>query len=420
MNDSTKMYSTNRSICLSAPAPSERPAPSFVTAQDGCIYRPAERIGRGGEGSVYLVQEHPELVLKLYHRPAPHIEAKLSALIGMQLPCRVEGRFLAAVPQQIVRDTDGRVSGFLMPRLGECKPLYEVRRMLYHEASPAASRSPFLRAANWRTAIAIAYNLCFAVDCFHRRGLVLGDLNDWNISVQADNTVVFFDLDSADVIDRSTGAHFPCAVGVADFIAPELQNSLHTAPMNQSTDLFALAVLVFMMLFKGYHPFQFRTLRRDLKSEDIPPPNRAIAEGICPFVRDVPGYTLPQNAPSLELVPVWMQQMFRRVFDYTAETLHESIAQRPSAGEWACALQKLADSGLRICPRNQKHVYSPHLHTCPWCACAPLPAASGTRTRQLHLTACICPQCGRMMQGMFCPYCGNFLPRQSTGFSFRP
>ena len=97
----------NPSISLSAPPPPERPAPAFVAGQDGRRYRPAERIGRGGEGSVYLVQEHPELALKLYHQPAPRIEAKLSALIGMQLPCRAEG-FLAAVPQQILYDADGR------------------------------------------------------------------------------------------------------------------------------------------------------------------------------------------------------------------------------------------------------------------------------------------------------------------------
>ena len=398
----------NPSISLSAPPPPERPAPAFVAGQDGRRYRPAERIGRGGEGSVYLVQEHPELALKLYHQPAPRIEAKLSALIGMQLPCRAEG-FLAAVPQQIVYDADGRACGFLMPRIGACRPLYQVQRMLYGEA--AASRTSFLRSSGWRTAAAIAANLCSAVDCFHRRGLVLGDLNNCNISVQADNTVVFFDLDSADVTDPQTGARFPCTVGFPDFLAPELQGGLDAVSMSRSTDCFSLAVLVFMLLFKNYHPFHFRTLRRDLPSDDIPSPDRAIAEGICPFVRQVPGYALPQDAPALELVPAGIQQLFRRAFGYTAETLPDSIPLRPSAGEWARALRELAGSDLRVCPRDREHVYPLHLSACPWCACTP-PSDPAAQVG-LQPAASVCPHCGQPMLGMFCTHCGRFLPRPS-------
>ena len=113
-----------------------------------------------------------------------------------------------------------------------------------------------------------AYNLCAAIDTIHSAGQVSGDLNPRNICINLDGNdkdvyhVTLVDADSYHFVTE--GTIYRCEVGLADYLAPEIQQkisgdiTLKNAPLptfTRETDLFALAVHVFSLLMNGSHPF---------------------------------------------------------------------------------------------------------------------------------------------------------------------
>src|SRR5262249_54482282 len=108
--------------------------------------------------------------------------------------------------------------------------------------------------ADWRFLLHTATNLAKAVACVHKEGCVVGDLNPNNAVVSAEGTVKLIDCDSIQVTIRDRT--YSCPVGVPLFTAPELQGKpLRGVIRTQEQDNFALAVLVFHLLFLGRHPF---------------------------------------------------------------------------------------------------------------------------------------------------------------------
>ena len=84
------------------------------------------------------------------------------------------------------------------------------------------------------------------------------------------------------------------------------------------------------------------------------------------------------TAPRIEILPPEIRRLMQRSFveGYTRPAL------RPSAEEWAAALEK-AEAGLVQCRQVASHWYARHLRRCPWCEASqprvqsPLPALRG-------------------------------------------
>lgn len=123
----------------------------------------------------------------------------------------------------------------------------------------------------------------------HSRGIIVGDLNQSNIMVDRKGDVFIVDADSFDITDPKNRMHFPCTVGQTEVLAPELQvcNNLTfpNAKFTKNSDVFSLAILVFRLLFSGFHPFAgVLTEGSHLSSSGISE-HSEIINGNCAYVR---------------------------------------------------------------------------------------------------------------------------------------
>jgi DNA-binding helix-hairpin-helix protein with protein kinase domain len=325
-------------------------AKSFISSTGETI-QVGRELGRGGEGSVFELMPDSPLVAKIYHRaPDRKKQEKLSHMSGISSPKLLK---YVAWPQATIRERNGGpVVGYLMPKVSKRAPI----QMLY---SPAHRRQDHPNAA-WNFLIHIARNVAAAFEVLHADGHILGDVNQGNVMVAADSTVVLIDSDSFQV--NANGTIHYCEVGVSHFTPPELQGVSSFAGFRRTTnhDNFGLALLIFHVLFGGRHPYSGVPLRNgvgDALETDI-------KEFRYAYARDAKsrGISAPPRSIPLSMLPDNVERMFHAAFIENGST-----GLRPTAQQWVSALDQLRN-GLRTCPTSKVHVFSTHLNHCPWCA----------------------------------------------------
>ena len=320
---------------------------SFIGSRSGLAYTLGQQIGAGGNGVVYTISRRPELVAKVQKQPLSQTDiAKLEALIRGATP---ELLSVAAWPMDGLKSTTGQVVGFVMPRLLDARPLYE----LY---SPR-SRVQHFPSADFRFLVHVAANVARLFAAVHKAGFICGDVNHSNILVRQSGTVAAVDCDSFQVGD---GSRFPCLVGTDLFVPPELMGTaLNAGRRTANHDAFGLAVLVFHLLFMGRHPFAGRFLGKG----DMPI-ERAIAE--CRFAYSAEALrtemAAPPFTPPMEVVGQDVRELFERAFHP-----HGRSGGRPTPEQWIDALDSLK-SALLSCRNVPWHHHPQAMGTCPWCA----------------------------------------------------
>ncbi|MBV6457910.1 MAG: hypothetical protein HONBIEJF_01030 [Fimbriimonadaceae bacterium] len=320
---------------------------------DAETYEPHARIGEGGEGRVFSLRSHKDLVLKLYKDLDSNQRLRIEGLVSRQSE---KLRRAAAWPIDFVRDPGGNSAGFVMEYLKDYRPLYSIYQV--------KSRMQTLPDRNFQFMVRVARNLATCVHFVHEDGLVIGDLNESNVMVAANAMVKLIDSDSFQI--DIGGQTILCEVAKAELLAPELHGvRLDTTPRIQNNDLFPLAVLIFQALVFGRHPFAGKPKdHQEVSLED------AIREGHYVFTkrREIP--LDPPAGISLDWLPEEIRELFERAFD-------RSEPLRPSALEWFEALQRL-ESSLVVCDTelardsavttgNAAHVHWSGVDHCPWC-----------------------------------------------------
>ncbi|HEX7002723.1 MAG TPA: hypothetical protein VF168_00860 [Trueperaceae bacterium] len=323
-----------------------------------------EELGRGGEARVHAIRGDGASAVKLYATADAERARKLSAMIARAPldPDRKAGHVSIAWPRELVLADDGRVVGFVMPRV-------DARRYLpLHQLYHPGSRRNRASGISWRYLVRIARNLCGAVAALHDADYVIGDLNESNVLVDDRALVTLVDLDSIQV--TSGLKTFRCNVGKGEYTPPELQGrSFRDTNRKSSSDRFGLAVLVFLLLMEGNHPFA-----GSYRDEGEPP---SLEENIrsrrSPYFgrsRLAP----PLAAPPVELLGSELQSLLRR-------GVLGQPWRRPDPRELKEALGQL-EGELVQCGASATHVYPGHLDSCPWCERAallgrdPFPSAS--------------------------------------------
>ncbi|MGU3421431.1 hypothetical protein [Methylobacterium sp. D54C] len=311
-------------------------------------------LGQGGEGAVYEVVSRPGLVAKVYHKPLSGERADKIRVMGL-MGNDALGR-LAAWPSGLLMEGSGRAPvGLLMPRVSGRKDIHN----LY---SPKSRRSEFLR-ADWRFLVRAAANTARAFAAVHAAGCVIGDVNHGGVLVGQDATVTLIDCDSFQVMHG--GRRFLCEVGVETFTPPELQGrSFQGVVRDASHDDFGLAVMVFLLLFMGRHPFAGR-----FSGAGDMPISRAIEEHRFAYGRrrSMLQMTQPPGTPPLSIVGPQVELLFEKAFASDARQVG-----RPAARDWITALEGL-EADLKQCGVNPSHWHS-RSTACPWC---PMEGATG-------------------------------------------
>lgn len=206
---------------------------------------------------------------------------------------------------------------------------------------------------DWLSYFQIAINICRGVKKLHQMGLAHSDLSYNNVLVDpVSKSAVIIDIDGLVV----PGLFPPEVIGTADFIAPEVLTTKHLKISdsnrilpNQKTDLHALAVLIYMYLFRR-HPLRGGKIW-DLDSEK----DELFAMGEkAIFVEHPNDHTNrvkvdhlkkwdinwgdPKKIP-FTIVGPYLTDLFKRAF---IDGLHNPIL-RPIANEWETALLKTVD-----------------------------------------------------------------------------
>jgi DNA-binding helix-hairpin-helix protein with protein kinase domain len=327
-----------------APAIPSEPAPKGIYNSQHQALILGDKIGGGGEGNVYLIQGHTDLVAKIYHEPpaAEKVEKLLAvAKLGNDRLFKI-----AAWPVDILRDhPNGNVIGFVMKKIAQAAEVHTLH-------SPKSRLKKFPD-ASWAFLLHVATNITRAVATMHEHGFVIGDVNPKNILVTRQATVFLLDCDSFQF--TAEGKTYRCGAGFPEYTPPELQG-LTFADVDRTPehDGFGLAVVIFQLLFLGRHPFSGRFLGVGEMPLEQSIRELRFAYGDDATTREMqpPPGTLP-----LAAIPAELNALFRRAF---------LESDRPKATEWLPRLEWFSQA-LQPCTLHSGHFYYAELTACPWC-----------------------------------------------------
>lgn len=312
---------------------------------NGKLYQVGKRIGKGGEGEVYTLQDNKDLALKIYTiQDKSTREQKISAMVNLGLAAKYE---LVSFPVAIARTSDGAFLGFVMRLLDGHKPL--------HELYSPGSRKVHFPQADYRFLVRVATNIARAVASVHKSGCVIGDINHSGMLISAKAVAALIDADSFQI--TTSTSQFLCKVAVPEYTPPELQGkNLSSILRTQNHDAFGLAVVIFQVLFMGRHPFV-----GTVRSGDIPPLHENIKNFRYVYTenRNV-GMDQPPGTPSISDFSSLIAENFELAFS------NNVMMPRPSAEKWVKSLEAL-EASLVKCDENPLHYIPRDVSECPWC-----------------------------------------------------
>lgn len=308
-------------------------------------YTVGQKIGQGGEGSVYLVNESPDKVIKLYAE-IPDRD-KIDKLIFMSTIAREEILKFAAWPTDVVRDNTGRYCGIIMRRLDAFVPLHKLFNPMDRKQTFPDKGYNFL--------VHVASNLAAAFHKVHEAGIVIGDVNEANILVNQTGMVALIDCDSFQ-IKHGNRYHF-CEVGIPRYTPPELLllGCFDQVIRTTNTDNFSLATLIFQLLFLGRAPFT----GVNPTGQDIDEETAIKGHEFAYSLRRSNRKLFPaKNSLTLNTMTRGTSALFHAAF--------EQNLQRPAASMWVQELNILKKS-LVQCSKTKIHFYPNVIGECPWC-----------------------------------------------------
>lgn len=319
-------------------------------------------LGSGGEGTVYKIPSMPGKVAKIYNDriDIAKKERHLKAFTHSQIPSKIDNILIATVPEKRLYTLEGEFVGCLIPQISSQFKIYDIMR-------PTPDRRKYFPELDYRGLIVIAYNLAEVVNCMHQHDVIIGDLSLSNIIVNTDGTVCLIDADSFEITDPVTKERFPCCVGMAELLAPELQTAGQLKGLfTKATDYFSLAIIIFRLLMNNADPFSAVVLNNQESAKESGA-NSSILNGECAFVKNIPGKKIPNWAPAFDTLPTYIRDLFKRVFDYNYSDYLKKIVQRPTAEEWMQALMRYYQAPLKQCQKDTFHWYRSELSKCPFC-----------------------------------------------------
>ena len=228
--------------------------------KDGDL-RLGRELGSGGEGTVYDLGDGT--VAKIYHKDRLTFGkgAKISYMV--KHPVKYAG---ICWPQELLYNQYNELVGYRMPRASgsKLKNLLENRQTL----------ESFCAKGKKKDLVQLAITILKKIAVLQLNGVLLGDINLNNILAVSPTEVWLVDCDS-----YQTGGYV-CPVGDPRFTAPEIQGKkFPTFLRSIGNEQFAVAVLLFMLMVTGKHPYVQQNM------ESI---SKAIAEMEFPYYGNHP------------------------------------------------------------------------------------------------------------------------------------
>lgn len=304
---------------------------SSFYGQSGTVYRTSGTpAGRGGRGRFFRCVDNPAVGVKVLDDPAERAECRDRA----DLLSRWSGITRTMLPIEAVSEVPGGpLVGYALP-VAEGDPLGVVLN------PPARAKAG--RRMDERDLIGVAASAAEGMAEGHAAGLPEGDVNPGNrivsrVRMNGRYEARRIDADSSPVRGTTRGgrlADLKCPVGQPEFTPPEASGkNLRTVDRGWQSDVFGLAVLIWMLVKEGSHPFAWRHRH----GGSIPSIAETIQDGGWPFSPQKP---LPPGVEPVDVgvrfrdLPPQIQALFTRAF----RDGHADPSKRPTAREWADAL----------------------------------------------------------------------------------
>jgi len=218
--------------------------------------RDIERVGAGGEGSVYVYRHTGQsLAIKKYHQPSKERFEKVRAAIDARPANSVYSSggnsvVQMAWPVGIVQE-NGNDVGFAMPYVSSQETLdldYFINPILGKDRR-------HIEPPNLAMRLQIALNLCSVVKSLHDSGHYFIDFKPANVKVYPRSLhVCLIDCDSYSI--KHQGIRYPATAYSPQFINPvALVNNLHPSKLGEDQDNWAIAVALFQIFNFDLHPY---------------------------------------------------------------------------------------------------------------------------------------------------------------------
>lgn len=292
------------------------------------------------------------VALKVLDSPTAAEEERAKAMLSLKVPTRVPGAAaVIAWPIDLAFGSDGKYAGFLMPRAPNPAPVN-----LAVLAQRTERETKLLLNMGWNSLLTIARNYAAAIDALHGFSVVACDINLKNVMVSGDQTVTVIDCDSMQF--EAGGKRYLSRYFQREFLAPELHKAdLRVTPRTFESDRWALAVLIWMVLMDGHHPFA-----GIWGGSGEPERDDHAAAGRFPYAKGAGKLRPSRDAPPWRALPGELRRLFEQAFTEGAR----KPTARPKASEWTAALGA-AERRLKLCGGSRQHYFPSTERSCPWC-----------------------------------------------------
>lgn len=364
---------------------------SFVFDENGTFYELKEKIGQGGEGTVYNVTE--TMVAKIYN------ENSLTKNRFEKIKLMVKDDVSAGEicwPKKMLFDKDGVFVGYLMKK-AESNYISLGSSILKIADTSILEYIPDLKKWDRSGLVGLCETIARLFKYLHEKEIIVGDINASNILVNPWNPsgmdILFVDTDSYQI------GPYPCPVGIEIFTSPEIFRRENEKRLNYGTFLrtqneeeYTIASLFFQILFLGQVPFNSKGIDGN-NLEALKEYNFAFnsGESLGKEVPDGPARMIWNNTPK------YIQDAFKTVF----------------MGEGVVEAKKWKSLFKRYCTELKKGEYSKELipfryydpehkttidFECPICH----RIANATKKRYKKITErgfwLLCPDCNLKME----------------------
>ena len=321
----------------------------YYSSLSGRQYVLGKQSGRGGEATIFEIENYSGAVAKLYKPElcnSSYREEKLRTMLRMGVPANLEEQI--AFPKDILYKK-GEFVGFVMRRVSGV-PMNEVWS---DESLDAIKR------------VTICKNMCALLYEIHATtGLIAGDLNPYNILITPSTGMVrMIDVDSWHISNQSNGRVFRCAVGIPEYMAPSVANAipkgetLKTAPLptfTHETDRYSMGVLLYQILQNGMHPFAV-SLAKGNTTENVPQPTELMRNYQFPYIQEQcpTGYQIPIYSLPLKTLSYRLQNLFQKTFN----------GENVPIEHFFNALSAFEKELVNTCKKNTLHKYRKGLYS---------------------------------------------------------
>lgn len=297
----------------------------------------------GGEGSLYHIKTegYEGLVAKIYHPKKRTLLRQHKIAYLQEHPPKelVKEKGITLVwPEKLLLDENNQFIGFLMPYVeGEKLEILTLPKLgrRYRDDWQAYD---FAVDTRRHARLNLCYKIARAIEQLHyTERYVVIDMKPDNIVIQPNGEVALVDLDSIEVVENGQTL-YDAPVATPEYTPPDSywEHPEVDPTQEEPWDRFGLAVIFYKLLL-GIHPFAASTKGIHAKATSL---SEKIEQGLFVHNPAIQQHleVIPTQHEEYQRLPLSIQKLFERCFIAG----HEQPFARPSAAEWAQALEEFS------------------------------------------------------------------------------